>query len=93
MLAWFFHRRGKDPDSNPRERSLWGDLLSLGMVFPLSIVLGYYAGGWLGGKLGYPEAGRLVGLGFGIAAAFWELYKVTKKLERADSKHDGDDTP
>lgn len=93
MLAWFLHRRRKDPDADPRERSLWGDLLSLGMVFPLCIVLGWYAGGWLGGKLGHAEGGKLVGLVWGIAAAFWELYKVTKKLERADSKNHGDDAP
>lgn len=93
MFAWMLHRRRKDPDQDPRERSLWGDLISLGMVFPLCIVLGYYGGGWLGAKLGFPEAGKLVGLAWGIAAAFWELYKVTKKLERADSKHDGDDAP
>lgn len=92
MLAPFFHRRTKG-SGEARERSLWGDLLSLGMVFPLCIVLGWYAGGWLGDKLGYPEGGRLFGLLWGIAAAFWELYKVTKRLERADSKNHGDDGP
>nr|WP_320133145.1 AtpZ/AtpI family protein [uncultured Holophaga sp.] len=64
---------------------MWGDLLSLGMVFPLCIVLGYFAGRWAGGKLGYPTAGMWVGLVWGIAAAFWELYKVTKKLDRMDA--------
>lgn len=86
--------RPKNPDVDPRERSLWGDLLSLGMVFPVAIVLGYFIGRWAGGKLGYPRAGVLVGLAWGIATGFWELYKVTKRLDRMDAKpKDADDEP
>jgi len=82
MFAWMFRRKTKDAD--PRERALWGDLMSLGMVFPLCIALGFFLGRWAGLKLGYPRLGIGLGLAWGIAAAFWELYKTSKRLERFD---------
>lgn len=76
-------------DASPRERALWGDLMALGMVFPIAIVLGFFAGRWLGGLVGFPRAGMLVGLVWGIATGFWELYKVTVRLNRMDGDGDG----
>jgi hypothetical protein len=55
-------RKGGDP----KERALWGDLMSLGMVFPIAILLGWFIGKWIGGKLGHPEAGSLIGLVWGV---------------------------
>jgi len=76
--------RPKPKDANPQERALWGELMSLGMVFPIAIVLGYFLGRWLGGLVGHPQQGQWIGLGFGIATGFWELYKVTMRLDRMD---------
>lgn len=78
-----FGNRNKDTD--PRERALWADLMSLGMVFPIAIALGFYIGRWLGGLLGHPKIGMAVGLVWGIATGFWELYKVTVRLEQQDA--------
>ena len=75
-----------EKDADPRERSLWGDLMSLGMVFPIAIFLGLFGGRWIGAKLGHQDAGQWIGLGFGMGAAFWELYKTTKKLDRFDEE-------
>ncbi|MBP1627845.1 MAG: putative F0F1-ATPase subunit Ca2+/Mg2+ transporter [Holophagaceae bacterium] len=83
--------RPKPKDADPKERALWGDLMSLGMVFPAAIVLGYFIGRWAGTKLGHPKAGILVGLAWGVATGFWELYKVTKRMERMDKDNDSDD--
>lgn len=80
--------RPKPKDADPKERALWGDLLSLGMVFPIAIALGYFVGRWVGGKLGYPRAGVLIGLIWGAATGFWELYKVTKRMDRMDKESD-----
>jgi hypothetical protein len=97
MLAWLFHRRSRDTD--PQERAVWGDLISLGMVFPICIFTGFFLGRWVGGKLGHPDAGKLTGLVWGIAAAFWELYKTTERLNRLDPppgeppSRDGDSGP
>lgn len=69
---------------NPKERALWADLMSLGMVFPSAIVLGFFIGRWIGGYFGHPAAGQWVGLVWGIATGFWELYKVTTRMNRMD---------
>jgi hypothetical protein len=84
MFAWLLHRRIKDKDANPQERALWGDLISLGMVFPICIVTGFFLGRWIGGFFGHEYAGKLVGMAWGIAAAFWELYKTAINLSRFD---------
>lgn len=70
---------------NPKERALWADLMSLGMVFPSAIVLGFFIGRWIGGYFGHPAAGQWVGLVWGIATGFWELYKVTTRMNRMDA--------
>lgn len=91
MFAWMFRRRTKDAE--PQERALWGDLMSLGMVFPLCIALGFFLGRWAGAKLGWPRLGIGLGLGWGIGAAFWELYKTAKRLERMDPPPGGGPGP
>lgn len=90
--------RRKDRGIDPKERALWGDLMGLGMVFPIAIVLGFFIGRWVGTLLGYPRAGMGLGLAWGAAAGFWELYKTTQRLNRLDepgpgtpADKDGDD--
>ena len=78
-----FQRRDKGVD--PKERALWGDLMGLGMVFPIAIALGFFIGRWAGGLLGHRDAGMWVGLVWGIATGFWELYKTTKRLDSYDA--------
>jgi hypothetical protein len=88
----FFRPKKKD-GVDAKERALWGDLVSIGMVFPIAIVLGYFIGQWAGGKFGHPGAGRLIGLALGVMAGFWELFKVSKRLEKYDKPpetNDGD---
>ncbi|MDR3671701.1 MAG: AtpZ/AtpI family protein [Holophaga sp.] len=76
-------------DVNPKERAIWGDLMALGMVFPIAIALGFFLGRWLGGLLGHPKIGMGVGLVWGAASGFWELYKVTVRLNRMDGDGKG----
>ena len=78
--------RPKSKDVDPSERAVWGDLLSLGMVFPIAIALGYFIGRWIGGLLGHREAGQYVGLVWGVATGFWELYKVNAKVGRMEQR-------
>lgn len=87
-----FRPNAKDVD--PKERAIWGDLLGLGMVFPIAIVLGWFLGRYLGGLWGHQQVGSWIGLLWGIATGFWELYKVTVKLDRMDKAKEsqgGDD--
>jgi len=84
--------RGKKEDGvNPKERALWGDLLSIGMVFPLAIVLGFFLGRWIGGRFGHAREGQWIGLIWGIATGFWELYKITARMNRMDPPPGGGD--
>jgi hypothetical protein len=71
-------------DTNPGERALWGDLMGLGMVFPIAIATGFFLGRWLGTRLGWPRTGMAIGLVWGVATGFWELYKTTVRLNRMD---------
>lgn len=71
-------------DAGPKERALWGDLMAMGLVFPIAIVLGFFIGRWVGGLVGHPEGGQWIGLIWGIAAGFWELYKVTMRMNAMD---------
>ena len=74
--------RPKPKDADPQERALWGELTSLGLVFPSAIMLGFFLGRWGGRALGHPEPGQWIGMALGIATGFWELYKVTMRLNR-----------
>jgi Putative F0F1-ATPase subunit Ca2+/Mg2+ transporter len=80
----FFRPNKKDVD--PRERAAWGDLLSLGLVLPIAIVLGFYIGRWVGGLFGHPAPGQYIGLVWGVATGFWELYKVNARITRMEEK-------
>ena len=75
----------------PGEKGAWkalGELSSIGLTLVLATVLGlgggYYADRWLGTK---PWL-TLLGLGFGIAAGFVNLFRSVKRAEREldDSK-------
>ena len=80
MAVFFKKTEGADPG----ERALWGDLMSMGLTFPLCITLGFFLGRWVGGWFGRPVVGQWVGLVWGISAAFWELYKVNQRMTRRD---------
>lgn len=80
--------RPKKDDASPKERALWADLMSLGLVFPIAIVLGFFLGRWIGGLVGHPEVGQWIGLIWGVAAGFWELYKVTLRANALDETKD-----
>jgi ATP synthase protein I len=75
----------------PGEQSTWkalGELSSLGVAMVAATIIGlgggYYADRWLGTS---PWL-LLVGLGFGIAAAFVILFRSAKAAERALDDHE-----
>ena len=76
-----FKRKG---DAGPGERAQWGDLMSLGFIFPICITLGFFLGRWIGGWFGRPAIGQWVGLIWGITTAFYELYKINRRATRRD---------
>lgn len=52
-----------------------------GILFPLSLVAGWFLGRWLGGALGWGIAPAYVGAVLGVAAGFWNLYRILRGLE------------
>lgn len=83
--------RPKNKQVDPRERALWGELLSLGLVFPIAIVLGFFGGRWIGGWFGHAAVGQWIGLAYGVATGFYELYKTTRRLDRLDDREPPED--
>jgi positive regulator of sigma E activity len=55
---------------------------AVGIFFPVAIVAGYLMGKWLGRALGLGEAAALAGAGLGVAAAFLNLWRFLRRLDR-----------
>ena len=64
-----------------------GDLLSLGIMFPLCIGIGYGIGYLLDTWLGTHSVFKVLFLLFGMAAAFLNLFRTVSKIS------DKDETP
>jgi ATP synthase protein I len=64
----------------------FAEVAQVGLTLVVATVIGLGAGYYLDGWLGTKPWLMLVGLGFGIAAGFVNLFRAVKKLEK-----DGDD--
>jgi positive regulator of sigma E activity len=63
----------------------WGgrkamEVLALAFVFPLTIFVGWAAGGWIGERLGDRDAWALGGAVVGAVAGFLELWAYLRRL-------------
>jgi hypothetical protein len=56
------------------------DLSAVGLAFPISLLLGYFGGRLVGGWLGNPQLGGLLGALLGIAGGFYNLFKMVSRL-------------
>lgn len=66
------------------------DVATIGLVFPVASVLGYLAGRAIGSWFDAPNGGALIGGLFGVAAGFYNVYQVVKRLN-ADEEDGGAD--
>ena len=55
-----------------------------GILFPLSLVAGWFLGKWLGSELGWGLAPAYVGAVLGVVAGFWNLYRILRGLESGE---------
>jgi predicted MFS family arabinose efflux permease len=55
-----------------------------GILFPAGLVAGYLLGKWVGNALGWGAAPAFVGAALGVAAGFWNLYRILRRAERND---------
>ena len=66
------------------------DLASIGITLALAIVIGYFGGKWIGGKLGNAEVGSYIGFVLGTAAGFIEMFRSVarwnRQMERMEKK-------
>ena len=69
-----------------------GDLGTIGLTLALAIVIGFFAGRWIGGKLGNPTAGSIVGFLFGTAAGFIEMFRAVSRWNRRMERGEPKDT-
>jgi ATP synthase protein I len=73
-------------DDNPGSMRQWGGLLSAGMVFPVSIAIGYFMGHYLDLWLGTTFL-TIVFLLFGIVAGFVSFFRTISAFDRADKEN------
>jgi F0F1-type ATP synthase assembly protein I len=67
------------------EQGTWkalGELSSIGLTLVVATVIGLAAGYWADRWLGTSPWLMLIGLGFGIAAGFVNLFRSVKRAER-----------
>lgn len=79
------------PDDRPpspwtRDVGSVGEYLQIGFVFPLALVVGFFAGRWVGEWLGGATAGAITGLLLGTAAAFYNLVQTLRRIERREAE-------
>ncbi|HUP23763.1 MAG TPA: AtpZ/AtpI family protein [Thermoanaerobaculia bacterium] len=67
-----------------REAARLADLSTVGLVFPVAVVIGYFAGKTVGRWLGAEEAGALAGVLLGVVSGFYNLWKVGLRLRHED---------
>jgi hypothetical protein len=60
------------------------DLSTVGLVFPVAVVIGYFGGKTVGGWLGSEQGGALAGVLVGVVSGFNNLFKVAMRLQRQD---------
>jgi hypothetical protein len=74
-------RQGEPPGSGDEA---WGarkalEVLAVAFVLPLALYVGYAGGRWVGGWLGEPAVGGLLGAALGALAGFWEVYRLVRR--------------
>ena len=70
------------PSGEPSTWKALGELSSIGLALVVATVIGLVAGYWADRWLGTSPWLMLIGLGFGIAAGFVNLFRSVKRAER-----------
>jgi F0F1-type ATP synthase assembly protein I len=72
----------------PSER--WTTLVNIGLTFTAAVLLGFFAGRWLDGKLHTLPLFTLLGAFWGLGGSFWYLLRRIREL---DEKEKGEEKP
>ncbi|HWP02419.1 MAG TPA: AtpZ/AtpI family protein [Gemmatimonadaceae bacterium] len=85
--------RSREQGSREARRGPLGSLAqyaAAGFEFAASVLLGLLAGQWLDKKLGTAPLFLLIGVLLGMAAGFWNLYRLSAKLQQRSPSQDGE---
>ncbi|HET9793551.1 MAG TPA: AtpZ/AtpI family protein [Thermoanaerobaculia bacterium] len=69
----------------PRFRAA-ADAITLGIAFPACIVAGYFLGKGADRLFGWAPWGSYAGGALGIAAGFWNLFKISREADEEDRR-------
>ena len=64
------------------------NLSVIGMVFPVALLMGYFAGRYLGGLLGNASLGAMIGALLGIVSGFYNIFKMMARYTSSSSPAD-----
>jgi F0F1-type ATP synthase assembly protein I len=64
---------------------------SLGLEMGLAVLLGWWGGQWLDTRFETGPYLMLLGMGFGIAAAFNGLFRAARQAKRSATESDGEE--
>jgi ATP synthase protein I len=82
----------EDPGTGSRPRRRYGALAeasSLGFMFPLALGLGYLWGHWMDGLFGTSPWLTWIFTGFGLVAAFMNLFRLAAKADEEEKRDAG----
>jgi F0F1-type ATP synthase assembly protein I len=63
-----------------------GEYLQIAFVFPLALVIGFFAGRWVGEWVGGAKVGAIAGLLLGTGAAFYNLVETLRRIQRREAE-------
>ena len=63
-----------------------GEYLQIAFVFPLALVIGFFAGRWVGEWIGGAKVGAIAGLLLGTGAAFYNLVETLRRIQRREAE-------
>jgi hypothetical protein len=84
-------RPQREKKRGERMRAL--DLSAVGLAFPIAIVFGYLAGRGIGRWLDHESAGIMIGILVGIAAGFYNFFKLISRFHPERPAGDDDAGP
>jgi F0F1-type ATP synthase assembly protein I len=65
-----------------RRDELWTTLVHSGLTFTAAVLIGFFAGRWLDGKVHTEPLFTLVGVFWGLGGSFWYLVRRVRELEK-----------
>ena len=72
-----------------RRTELWMTLAHIGLTFTVSVLLGFFAGRWIDGKVHTEPLFTLLGVFWGLGGSFWYLVRKVRELEKKQKKENG----